>query len=149
MKKAFAILLAFAALPNSASELRVTLPLASKHFYCASNQCIDLNETNLGIGVEYASYGVIGFENSYSRQSVAAYKTFEYDMNPYMGLGIRLGGVTGYKEESGMDVVPLAQPYLRMLPIDWLSFNFGVVPVGLIDTKNYNLVVTLDSQITF
>jgi len=149
MKKAFAIFLAFAALSISASELRVTVPLLSKHYFCASNQCLDLNETNLGVGVEYASYGVIGFENSYSRQSVAAYKRFEYDMNPYMGLGIRLGGVTGYKEESGMDVVPLAQPYLRVLPIDWFSFNIGVVPVGLIDTKNYNVVVTLDSQISF
>ncbi len=48
-----------------------------------------------------------------------------------------------------MDVVPLAQPYLRVLPIDWFSFNIGVVPVGLIDTKNYNVVVTLDSQISF
>lgn len=149
MKIALAILLAFAALPASASDFRVTIPLASKHFFCASDKCLNLNESNLGVGVEYGGYGVITFKNSYSRQSVAAYKAFEYNANPYLGFGIRLGGVTGYKEESGMDVVPLAQPYLRVLPMSNFSLNLGAVPVGLIDTKNYNLVITLDSQITF
>lgn len=149
MKIAFATFFAFAALSTSASEFRMTIPLASKHYFCASKQCIELNETNLGLGAEYAGYGIVTFENSYSRQSVAVYKAFEYGVNPYMGLGVRLGGVTGYKEESGMDVVPLAQPYFRVLPIDWFSLNLGVAPVGMIDTKNYNLVVTLDSQITF
>ena len=149
MNKAFAILLAFAALSTYASEFRATIPLASKHYFCASNQCLDLNESNLGFGIEYNGYGIIGFKNSYSRQSFSAYKAFEYDANPYLGLGIRLGGVTGYKEESGMEVVPLAHPYIKLRPMQCWSFNLGVAPVGLIDTKNYNLVVTLDSQISF
>lgn len=149
MKISFATFFAIAAISTNASEFRMTIPLASKHFFCASKQCNEFNETNLGLGVEYAGYGIISYENSYSRQSVAAYKAFEYDVNPYMGLGIRVGGVTGYKEESGKDVIPLAQPYLKALPIDWLTFNLGFAPVGLIDTKNYKLVVTLDSQISF
>ncbi|MDX1301469.1 hypothetical protein [Photobacterium sp.] len=149
MKIALAILLAFAAVPASASDFRMTIPLASKHFFCANDPCVKLNESNLGIGAEYAGYGVISFKNSYSRQSVAVYKAFEYDANPYLGFGIRLGGATGYKAESGMDVVPLAQPYLRILPMTHFSLNLGIVPVGLIDAKNYNAVVTLDSQIRF
>lgn len=149
MKIALAILLAFAALSASASDFRVTIPIASKHYLCATDQCVKLNELNLGIGAEYNGYGVISFKNSYSRQSVALYKTFEYNATPYLGLGIRLGGVTGYKEESGMDVVPLVQPYIKVLPMSHFSLNLGLVPVGLIDTKNYNAVITLDSQITF
>ena len=149
MKLALAILFVFASLMASGNEFRVTIPLASKHYFCASGQCIKLNELNLGIGAEYDDYGIITFKNSYSRQSVAVYKTFEYEANPYLGLGIRLGGATGYKEESGLDVVPLAQPYLSVLPMTYLSFNLGIVPVGLIDTKNYNMVITLDSQISF
>lgn len=151
MKKAFATFFAFASLPavNYASEFRATIPIASQHFYCASDQCLDLNETNPGFGVEYAGYGLVGFKNSYSRQSYAFYKAFEYDAFDHLGVGIRLGGVTGYEQESGLAVVPLAHPYLRLLPFEGLSFNLGAAPVGLIDTKNYNLVVTLDSQISF
>ncbi|UXI00230.1 hypothetical protein [Photobacterium sp. TY1-4] len=151
MKKAFATIFALASLPglSDASEFRATLPMASKHYYCASEQCLDLNESNPGFGVEYAGYGIVGYKNSYSRQSFVFYKAFEYDPYDYFGFGIRLGGVTGYEEESGLPVMPLAHPYLRLLPFDGLSFNLGAAPVGLIDTKNYNLVVTLDSQITF
>lgn len=143
------MLLACASLSTSANEFRATIPLASKHYFCASNQCLDLNESNLGLGFEYNGYGLLGFENSYSRQSYALYKAFEYDSTAYLGFGIRLGGVTGYKEESGLAVVPFAHPYLKIRPLQCWSFNVGVAPVGLIDAKNYNLVVTLDSQISF
>ncbi|NAZ94199.1 hypothetical protein [Vibrio toranzoniae] len=77
------------------------------------------------------------------------YKAFEYDAFDHLGFGIRLGGVTGYEEESGLAVVSLAHPYLRILPVESLSLNIGAAPVGLIDTKNYNLVITLDSQLSF
>ncbi|WP_299014082.1 hypothetical protein [uncultured Photobacterium sp.] len=149
MKRALATLFAFASSIAAASDMRMTVPLASQHYFCPSNKCIDLNEVNLGIGAEYNGYGIITFENSYSRQSVAVYKAFEYDATSYLGFGIRVGGTTGYKEEAGMEVVPLAQPYLRFLPFDFWSFNLGMVPVGLVDTKHYNVVVTLDSQISF
>ncbi|MCW8331168.1 hypothetical protein MD588_20440 [Photobacterium sp. SDRW27] len=149
MKFAFAILFAFASLSAIGSDFRVTLPLVSKHYFCGNNQCIQLNETNLGVGGEYDGYGVISFENSHSRQSFAAYKAFEYGVTSYLGLGIRLGGASGYKEETGMDIVPLVQPYFRLVPMNRFSLNVGIVPVGLVDTKNYNMVITLDSQISF
>ncbi|ELR64897.1 hypothetical protein C942_01987 [Photobacterium marinum] len=149
MKRALAIGFAFASSMAAASDIRMTVPIASQHYFCPSNNCINLNEVNLGLGAEVDGYGIISFENSYRRQSVAVYKAFEYDATSYMGFGVRLGGSTGYEEETDMPVVPLAQPYLKLAPFDFWTFNLGMVPVGLVDTKHYNLVVTLDSQISF
>lgn len=149
MKFIFIVLLGFTSFISSANDFRITIPIGSKHILCSGNACGSLNESNTGIGTEYFGYGTFAFKNSYNRLSIGIYKAFEYNITRYLGLGIRLGGATGYEEESGMDIVPLAQPYLKMSPIQQVNVNLGILPVGLINAKGYNAVITLDTQILF
>lgn len=108
--------------------------VASHHFgqrgYWDKGEYRPFNEFNPGVGLEYKLSDHIHlsagtYRNSVYRQSVYAGVGFETGGNKQFGLGIELGGITGYNE---MPVVPSAIPFVRIGDKNGVNAKVMVIP---------------------
>lgn len=132
----------------TAGDLSVTLPIGCKHFK-KSYDTTDYNEQNFGLGLEYEKFGVLAYDNSYNKLSVAAYYNAELTLvDNALSVGARVGAITGYENVTGYKVTPIAQPYMSIM-FDDHKFNVGVLPTGLVSHSSVKAVITLDYQYKF
>lgn len=95
---------------------QLVFPLASHHV----GSSYEYNESNIGVGFQHDTIGVLTYNNSFSDQSVFAYYDYvAYDQNDFK-VGTYSGLVTGY---DASPLMPVTTPYLQYGPM-----NLSVIP---------------------
>lgn len=122
---AAALLLAFSS-PSFAAELLVHT--ASVHTVKAFNFTgEDQKINNLNYGIGYRSdegYSAGYYYNSYNRHTVYITKEFMYNDH----VGLVLGAATGYKEATGLPVVPVAAALFKASLTDTVGVSILAMP---------------------
>ncbi len=140
---AILVLLVLAAPIANAGELWGVVNLASKHVG-ADKQ---LNESNPGLGIEYAqseavTYMAGAYRNSHNRRSRYAFGAYTPVQYKDFSFGVAAGAATGYTGGHDSKVLPVAAGLIR-----WRGENAGVNV--LIIPKSRNADVTFGLQAVF
>lgn len=93
----------------------ITATLFSKHFEDKTNEGVEHNEENYGLGFKSDSLVIGFFENSHEKTSIYFGKEFEHKYTRVISFGIQAGFVSGYTDDQ-LETPAIGNFHLYALP---------------------------------